>query len=669
MRIPIVPLLALVILAGGASLRAQTTYRDPQGRFGIAVPAGWTTDAQGDGVRLDRGTVFAVVTPFEGAASGQDVVISLLNQYGSQWKNFSEVTHGNHPIAGQPGAFAVFRGLNPKGVPSTLRLAGVARGNAAWALIISAPDRDYAAAQASIESLERGFTFGDRQQSPALATGGASKARTVAGVALRELESGEAGRLGLRTAGGAMVGAVAPGGPAERVGVKAGDVIVSAGGRQISHAAEFGQLVQMHQPGEQFDIVVVREGKPRQLELVLAGAPGGPGGDQQSPPQTAMAPADQETTRSAPSRASNAGGSGYYRMHMAQIIDREGFGQPVEVARLLIPADWKFESSVKWVASPGCPANMVQIYARASSPDGLSGLDVFTPHAWQWNDDPMARQVAAQSQQSGAGGCSMSPPVSAVDFIRQAVIPKFRSGARIVSAEPLPRVSQAAQQNLQTQYASYVQAGLMTGMKADAGRVKVVSQVNGREVEEWISGTVLLTISRSMSATAAMNGGMAQVNAYSLVATDLVATRAPAGELESKAKLYGTIVASVRPNQQWSQAYQQVIANINGAAIQGAVDRSRIWTQHSNEMNQMITQNYQNQQAVQDRVAEGYDQSIRGVETFVDPSSRERVELSSGFQQAWSNGQGEYILSDDPNFNPSVTLRENWTEMQRPGNR
>lgn len=57
------------------------------------------------------------------------------------------------------------------------------------------------------------------------------------------------------------------------------------------------------------------------------------------------------------------------------------------------------------------------------------------------------------------------------------------------------------------------------------------------------------------------------------------------------------------------------------------------------------------------------------METFVDPRSNESVELSSSYRNAWSNGRGEYLLSDAPNFDPSAALHENWTLMRRASER
>jgi hypothetical protein len=57
---------------------------------------------------------------------------------------------------------------------------------------------------------------------------------------------------------------------------------------------------------------------------------------------------------------------------------------------------------------------------------------------------------------------------------------------------------------------------------------------------------------------------------------------------------------------------------------------------------------------------------MRGVETFVEPGDTATVELQSGFDNAWSNGVGEYVLSDQPSFDPNTAFtNQNWTRMER----
>jgi hypothetical protein len=53
------------------------------------------------------------------------------------------------------------------------------------------------------------------------------------------------------------------------------------------------------------------------------------------------------------------------------------------------------------------------------------------------------------------------------------------------------------------------------------------------------------------------------------------------------------------------------------------------------------------------------------VETYLDPKSGRPVELTGGFDSAWVNNRGEYLLSDSPGFNPAVALREDWSPMKR----
>jgi hypothetical protein len=63
-------------------------------------------------------------------------------------------------------------------------------------------------------------------------------------------------------------------------------------------------------------------------------------------------------------------------------------------------------------------------------------------------------------------------------------------------------------------------------------------------------------------------------------------------------------------------------------------------------------------------VARAFSQVIRGVQSYEDPSGN-RVELTAGNRRAWSNGLGEYIVSDDSFFEPGRSLQGNWTELRQ----
>ena len=58
------------------------------------------------------------------------------------------------------------------------------------------------------------------------------------------------------------------------------------------------------------------------------------------------------------------------------------------------------------------------------------------------------------------------------------------------------------------------------------------------------------------------------------------------------------------------------------------------------------------------------DQNIRGVQTFRDPTTGKTMELSNLYDHAWLNGSNEYIMSEDPNFNPNGQLTGQWNQLQ-----
>jgi len=50
--------------------------------------------------------------------------------------------------------------------------------------------------------------------------------------------------------------------------------------------------------------------------------------------------------------------------------------------------------------------------------------------------------------------------------------------------------------------------------------------------------------------------------------------------------------------------------------------------------------------------------------TYRDPLTGQAMELSNQCGHAWRNGNHEYIMSDDPNFNPNAQLSGNWNELR-----
>ncbi len=72
---------------------------------------------------------------------------------------------------------------------------------------------------------------------------------------------------------GLRITGVRDGGPAAKAGLKDGDRIVRCGSKQIGTIYEYMESMTQYKPGDQLEIVVVRDGKQVKLQATLAGRP------------------------------------------------------------------------------------------------------------------------------------------------------------------------------------------------------------------------------------------------------------------------------------------------------------------------------------------------------------------------------------------------------------
>lgn len=104
------------------------------------------------------------------------------------------------------------------------------------------------------------------------------------GVMIQELTPELAKVLGLENEEGSLVGDVASGGPAEKAGIKRGDLIVEFAGEEVKSTRALPRIVASHKPGETVEVVVLRNGEKVKFTITLGnlekaekGAMGQPG--------------------------------------------------------------------------------------------------------------------------------------------------------------------------------------------------------------------------------------------------------------------------------------------------------------------------------------------------------------------------------------------------------
>ena len=79
--------------------------------------------------------------------------------------------------------------------------------------------------------------------------------------------------LETRRQGGVAVGGVVDGTPADLAGLRRGDVVVAVGNEQVSDQAELRKLIAEYDPGTPVTLEVLRNGRRRDLTLVLGERP------------------------------------------------------------------------------------------------------------------------------------------------------------------------------------------------------------------------------------------------------------------------------------------------------------------------------------------------------------------------------------------------------------
>jgi hypothetical protein len=354
--------------------------------------------------------------------------------------------------------------------------------------------------------------------------------------------------------------------------------------------------------------------------------------------------------------ASFVEGKDYQVWQRVRVKDENGFAQPVEAYSLLLPKSWRTEGGVRWVINISCPADAVQNRFSATSPGREFRLDVFPQKNWQWYDDPMMLQHAQNSAALGGAGCGLARPLDAAQYLREVLLPQDLPGATLVSHERNEPLSKAMLEQARAANAAFRASGVPVESRpsAEIGRVR---WADGRV------GIVLCAVAQTVSFMPNLiNGGT--FASYQCQANVKTVLSGPPGREKDLEKLLSTIVASLRINPEWQAAVQRVYTNIAQVEQQETAKRAAMWRQTQQEIGDLQRRTWEDSQASRDRIHESWGQVLRGVESWSEPGGG-RIELSSGYNEAWSKGDGTYILSNDPLFDPSVVFQENWKKLEK----
>jgi hypothetical protein len=140
--------------------------------------------------------------------------------------------------------------------------------------------------------------------------------------------------------------------------------------------------------------------------------------------------------------------------------------------------------------------------------------------------------------------------------------------------------------------------------------------------------------------------------------------RAPKGKLDSNDRLFKLMASTIRPEPEWQKWSNGIIAGLYQKKQEELAKQAAMIAAFRQHVADTINGVVANSEAGANHAAYGESQIIRSVQTFRDPSTGSTFELSNQFDHAWLNGSNQYVMSDDPTFNPNGNLTGNWTELQ-----
>jgi hypothetical protein len=323
---------------------------------------------------------------------------------------------------------------------------------------------------------------------------------------------------------------------------------------------------------------------------------------------------------------------------------------------MLIPNTWDFQGAIHmYGAKTGCFSEAFSVFWQAKSPDSVTKMVGIPNFAWQYSDDPQElHNLTDPNRRTHTGGkadalCAVAKPLSAEQYFRQRVLNDLTPAMTVVSVEPYPALEQLVRQRNGLPPAGSGNGGA----RIDAIRVRLEFQKDNQPMELWYSLALVTQTYR-----------VGRGFLYDIHAVGQAALGAPKGKLDGYDKLFRVVMSSIQPTRRYTAYTNKWIANFYQIQTAKEVKMDSVQA----DLDGFITQTYQQMSANAQRVSDiGFhanEQNLRDVRTYRDPSTGQTMELSNQYDHAWLNGANQYIMSDDPNFNPNSALPGHWDQLQ-----
>jgi hypothetical protein len=329
------------------------------------------------------------------------------------------------------------------------------------------------------------------------------------------------------------------------------------------------------------------------------------------------------------------------------IVDKACTG--MEALSLLVPGDWSFRGGINWsVDDVIMPASC----GFEASGDGVD-MQALPGRAFFWTGLPHVR--LGHPVGSRYLGATVCPVLGAPEVIKSLILPSLRPEARNMRVtEEGPPANIGSLLGFGAAFTSYGTAS------SEGARLRVEYDEDGREYEEELFCTVT-------SLCYSVPSGAGEFLYTFWMADNMFAFRAKKGELDRNAGVLQTMAGSLRLNPAWFEKYSRIVIYLKDHQVFKPYSLRQL----SDDVDKVpvIASSYQCyalRQSAYRWIADNLGNSRRTGE-YYDPIQQISVSLPAGFDYAWSNEAGEYLLSSRVEVQPDIGYAGIWKMMEAIG--
>ncbi len=311
----------------------------------------------------------------------------------------------------------------------------------------------------------------------------------------------------------------------------------------------------------------------------------------------------------------------------------------VDAFSFLAPEGWRGQGNVEWMHQW---ERLVQLHTTVTDPATGTTVEWLPIQDFMWFQAPAGFSAPVGGNYQGK---AYVPPITdPAQFVTEFWAPNALArlqGATLVRTTDVPEIAN-----------EFIRLFGGPG-EAHAYRLRYEYNQNGTPWEEDVQFALLFSSSNGITSW------------YVNYATSV---RAPKGELDEQQGVASTVIASRATTVEWEATYRQVQKLFIQGIIQQMNDTvafGQALQQYRAESQALQQQVVNERAASQDHNAELFRQTLGGVESYNDPVNGGLVELPLGWNQYWVNQKGEYITSDNVNFDPNTLNDGTWQLLQK----